>query len=95
MDIVIGAAENTWGDVKIIKFGVISTISSDVSQKQSIVYTSTFIESARIEQYHSDKQLNDNFSSRDWNEYDDAFDQNLENGIHFFLKINQNLLQEI
>ena len=36
----IGAAERSWGDVKTIKSGKRSTISSDVSEKQSTVYTS-------------------------------------------------------
>ena len=48
----IGAAERSWGDVKKIKSGKRSAIISDVSEKQSIVYTSACIESARIEQYH-------------------------------------------
>ena len=39
----IGAAENSWGDVKTIKSGKRSAISSDVSEKQSIVYTSACI----------------------------------------------------
>ena len=65
--LVIGSAENSWGDVKTIKSGKISYISSDVSEKQIIVYTSACIESARIEQYHSEKQLNDNCSSHAWN----------------------------
>ena len=59
----IGAAEPYWGDVKTIKYGKISAISSDVSEKHSIVYTYGCIESAKIEQYHSDKQINDNCSS--------------------------------
>ena len=59
----IGAAESSWGDVKTIKSGKISAISSDVPEKQSIVYTSACIESAIIEQYQSDKQLYENFSS--------------------------------
>ena len=42
----IGAAERSWGDVKIIKSGKRSAISSDVSEKQSIFYTSACIESA-------------------------------------------------
>ena len=45
----IGAAERPWGDVNTIKSGKRSTISSDVSEKQSIVYTSACVESARIE----------------------------------------------
>ena len=74
----IGAAENCWGEVKIIKSGKRSAISSDVSDKKSIIYTSTCIESARIEKYHSNKQLNENCSSYTWNEEDDIFDHQLE-----------------
>ena len=74
----IGAAEHSWCDIKTIKFGKRSAISSDVSEKQSIVYTSASIESARIEKFHSYKQLYDNCSSRTWNEEDDAFDHQLD-----------------
>ena len=74
----IGAAERFWGDVKTIKYGKISSISSDVSEKQSIVYKSACIKSARIEQYHSDKQLYDICSSHTWNEEYDAFDHQLD-----------------
>ena len=73
----IGAADCSWGDVKTIKFGKRSATSSDVLQKQSIVYTSDCIESAVMEQYHYDKQLNENCSSHDWIEDDDDFDQQL------------------
>ena len=64
----IGAAECSWEDVQTIKSGKISAISSDLSEKHIIVYKSTCIESARIEQYHSDKQLNKNCSSHTCNE---------------------------
>ena len=74
----IGASERSWGDIKTIKSGKISDIISDVSEKQSIDYTSAGIESARIEQYQSDKQLYDNTSSHTWNEEDDAFDHQLD-----------------
>ena len=74
----IGAAERSWGDVKTIKSGKRSAISSDVSEKQSIVYTSACIESSRIDQYQADKQLYDNISSHTWNEEDDAFDHQLD-----------------
>ena len=74
----IGAAERSWGDVKTIKYGKKSAISSNVSEKQSIVYTSACIESSRTEQYYSDKQLNEIFSSHTWNEEYDAFDHQLE-----------------
>ena len=65
----IGSAKRSWGDVK--KSGKRYAIRSDISKKKSIVYTSACIESARIEQYHSDKQLNEIFSSHTWNEDDD------------------------
>ena len=53
----IGTAERYWGDVKTIKYGKRYAIRIDVSEKQSIVYTYACIESARIEQYHSEKKL--------------------------------------
>ena len=73
----IGAAESSWGDIKTIKSGKRYAISNDVSEKQSIIYTSACIESARIEQYRSDKQVYDNCSINNWNEEDDAFDNQL------------------
>ena len=66
------------GEVKTIKSGKRSAVSSDASEKQIIVYTSACIESARIEKCHSDKQLNENCSSHTWNEEDDALDHQLE-----------------
>ena len=75
----IGAAERSWGDAKTIKYGKVYATSGDVPQKQSIVYTSACIELDRIEQYHSDKQLNEKFSSHTWNEEDDVFEHQLEN----------------
>ena len=47
---VIGifAADRSWGDVKIIEYGKRYAIISDVSEKQSIVYTPACIESDRI-----------------------------------------------
>ena len=39
----IGAAEHSWVEVKKIKSNKISAISSYVSEKQSIVYTSDCI----------------------------------------------------
>ena len=53
----IGAVERSWSDTKTIKSGEISAISSDLSEKQSIIYTSACIESDIIEQYHSEKKL--------------------------------------
>ena len=91
----IGTAQRYWGDVKTIKYGKRSAISSYVSDKKSIVYTYACIESAIIEQYHSDKQLNEKNSSHTWIEEDDAFDHQLENGVwKKYFQIIQNLLQE-
>ena len=70
-------SERYWDDLKTIKPGKISAISISVSEKQSIVYTSTSIESARIEYYHSDKNVNDPCLSHTWNEDDDDFYQQL------------------
>ena len=39
----IGAAERSWGDIKIIKSGKRYDIRSDTSEKKSIVYTSACI----------------------------------------------------
>ena len=64
----IGAVDRSWGDAKIIKSGKRSAIITDVSEKKSIVYTSACIESSRVEQYHSEKKLNENCSSHTWNE---------------------------
>ena len=44
----IGAAEISWGDVNTIKYGKISAIRSDVSDKQSIIYAYACIGSAII-----------------------------------------------
>ena len=44
----IGAAERSWGDIKMIKSGKRSSISSDVPEKQSIVCTFACIGHARI-----------------------------------------------
>ena len=48
----IGASESSWGDKNTIKPGKISSITSDVSEKQIIVFTSAYIKSIRIKKYH-------------------------------------------
>ena len=91
----IGAVEHSWGVVKTIKYGKRFSSSSYASEKTIIVYTYFCIKSARIEQYYSDKQLNDNFSSHTWNEGDDAFHQQLEKwGVGKKNQINQNLSKD-
>ena len=71
----IGASERSWGDFNTIKSSKISAIRRYVSEKHSIVYTSSYIESARIEKYHSDKNNHHHFLSHTWNEDYDDFDQ--------------------
>ena len=44
----IGYADSLWGDVKTIKSGRRSDLGSDISEKQSILYTSYCIEKARV-----------------------------------------------
>ena len=53
----VGSAYSFGGDVNTIKSGKIFAISSDVSEKHIILYSSECIESARIEQNNSDKAL--------------------------------------
>ena len=43
-----GSAERSWGDIKTIKSGEISALGSDISDKQSVMYTYFCIEEARI-----------------------------------------------
>ena len=42
------SAERSWGDVKAIKSGKISAIGSGISEKQSIVYTSAWVEEEKL-----------------------------------------------
>ena len=44
----IGSAKRSWGDIKTIKSGKISAPGSDISEKNSIVYESTFVKAASI-----------------------------------------------
>ena len=91
----IDEVDRSWGDIKTIKYGKRAAIRIYLSQKQSIFYTYIYIESDRIEQYHSGKKLIDNCSSHTCNEEDDDFDQQLEKWcIEFFFQINHTLLQE-
>ena len=56
----VGEVERSWVDIKKIKYSNRYAINSDVSEEQSIFYTYACIESARIEQYHYNKKLNNN-----------------------------------
>ena len=52
--IVIGATKHSWGYVRTIKYGKISAIISEISDKQNIVYSSACIEFSLIEHNQSD-----------------------------------------
>ena len=73
----IGSAERSWGDVKTIKSGKISSLGSDISEKQIIVYTYCFIEEAMIGRnlYYTDSK--DGSYSNSWNGKDHDFDYHL------------------
>ena len=66
------------GDVKTIKSGKRSALCSDISERQSIVYTSACIEEARIGRSLSDKDTNNSSHSHTWNDDDQAFDYQLD-----------------
>ena len=73
----IGFAERSWGDVKIIKSGKISSLGSENSEKQSFVYTSACIEEERIGRTLSQTDSKDGSHSHTWNDWDHAFDYQL------------------
>ena len=76
-NIGIGSAERSWGDVKTNKSGKRSDLGSEITDKQSIVYTYARIEESSIERtfYHTDKKDGSHIHS--WNDEDDAFDYQL------------------
>ena len=67
-----------WGDVKTIKSGNRSALGSDISEKQSIVYTSTCIEEERIGRSVYDTDTNNGSHSHTCNDYDQAFEYQLD-----------------
>ena len=74
----IGPEQHSWGDVKTIKSEKRLATISDVSRKQSIVYTSAYIESSRNS--HSDfYHIQGEYHSRHaWNYNCYTFDQQLK-----------------
>ena len=70
----IGSAECSWDYVKTIKSGNISVLDSDISEKQSIVYTSACIEEASIGSTLSNTDSKDGSHSQSWNYEDHAFE---------------------
>ena len=96
-----GNLKNSWnricrapcGDVKTIKSGKISSIGSDISEKQSIVYTSACIEEARIGRSLSHTNIKDGSNSHSWNDEYHAFGYQLDQwGVD---SLFQNLDEEI
>ena len=66
------------GDVKTKKSGNRSALGSDIYEKQSIVYTSSCIEEARIGRSVSHKYTNNGSHSHTWNDDDQAFGYQLD-----------------
>ena len=66
------------GDVKTIKSGKRSAPGSYISEKHIILYTSAFIEEARIGRYLSHTNTNNGSHSHTWNDEDQAFDYQLD-----------------
>ena len=64
--------------MKTIKSGKISDLGSKISEKQSIVYTSTCIEEARIGGTLSHTDSKDGSHSHSWNYEDHTFDYKLD-----------------
>ena len=77
----IGAAGSSWGKVKTIKSGKRSSISSDVSEKQIIVYTSACIKSGRIARSESDYIIDECYPRHIFDDDDEDFVNQLENGV--------------
>ena len=69
----IGSSKCSWGDVKIIKSGKISSLGSDISEKHNIVYTSSCTNKASIgrDLYHTD--IKDGSHSHYQNDDDHTF----------------------
>ena len=74
----IGADERYWGDVKKIESGKISAISSNVLEKQSIVYTYACIELGKVVQIGSDYNIDEHYPRNLWYDDDEVFNNQLE-----------------
>ena len=57
-----------WGDIKTIKSGKISAPGSDISEKNSIVYESTFVKAASIGSTLSHAYSKNGSHSHSWND---------------------------
>ena len=74
----IGSFECSWGYVKTIKSVKISTLGSDLSGNQSIVYKSSCIEESRIGRTLSCTDSKDGSHSHSWNDEYHTFDNQLD-----------------
>jgi len=76
----IGACERAWGDVKRLKAGQRSKTSSEVIEKQSVIYTTACIEAARLKRQElgQDRQDTNENSILGWNDEDIMFDAKLQ-----------------
>ena len=70
----VGSVERSWGDVKTIKLGKRPALGSEISEKQSIVYTGTCTEEAIIVRTLSNTYSKDGSHSHSWNDEDNYFD---------------------
>ena len=88
----IGAVDCSWDDVKTIKSGKKVDISSDVSEKHTIVYTYTCTESDKTGRTNYESNINDCHTRHVWNDEDEVFDRKLEKWVLTrLLLINWNL----
>ena len=69
---------HSWGDFKRIKSGNISTISRNVSDKQSIVYTSAYVESGIIALSVLEFNIDERYTRHVWDNDDEVLDNTLE-----------------
>ena len=75
---LVDGNEHLWCDVKTIKSGKRYALGSDISKKQSIVYTYACIEEASIVRNLSHTDSKDVSHSNSWNDEDHDFDYQLD-----------------
>ena len=70
-------AERAWKDVNNIKSGTASHIKAEITEKQSIIYTTACVEEARVNAAAMKNTSSDRVVA--WNDDDTTFDLQLEN----------------
>ena len=65
--------QNSWGDVRTIKYVKISYISRNVSKIKRIVYTSTCIGLVRIVKIESEYNIDERYPRHIFNDDDEVF----------------------